>query len=82
MMGTLKYVSMLAGMFKQTGRKTGFRRRKENQKRVSGGGPNRKGGVGLRLETRFTHGRINARRQAQVQVGEMTTNCFSFFSVI
>ena len=37
-MGTLKYVSMLVGMFKQTGRKTGFRRRKENQKGASWGG--------------------------------------------
>lgn len=82
MMGTLKYVYMLVGMFKQTGRKTGFRRRKENQRAQVGGGPRINGGVGQRQETCFMHGRINARGQVQVQVGEMMTNCFSFFSVM
>lgn len=79
MMGTLKYVYMLVGMFKQTGRNTGFRRRKENQKRASGAGPSINGGVGPRQETCFMHGRINARGQAQVQVGEMTTTASPFF---
>ena len=37
-MATLKYVYVLVGMFKQRGRKMGFRR-KENQKSISGGGP-------------------------------------------
>lgn len=54
----------------------------EPKGRKWGGGPRINGGVGQRQETCFMHGRINARGQVQVQVGEMMTNCFSFFSVM